>query len=407
VEINATIIDNILQENYLRRPPSYQFFTGALVIAIGIILSLAVARLNAVTGFLMSFAALAAYIFVNQELFNRGTWYNLTYPSLQIFGVYLSITAYNYFSESKQKSFIRGAFGQFLSPTVVKQLVDNPDQLKLGGDQVRMTGFFSDVAGFSTISETLTPKQLVELLNEYLTAMTDIVLKYEGTIDKYEGDAIIAFWGAPIKHSDHALRACRASLAMQKKLIDMRKVWKEQGRAEMQVRIGLNTGLMVVGNMGSASRMDYTMMGDAVNLASRLEGVNKVYGTQTMVSQFTYEDVKDQLEFRELDKIRVMGKNEPVSIYEVLTEKGSLTPEQKEGFALFAKGLENYRGQLWEEAIEVFQNVQKLIPDDPPCNAFIERCRTYIKSRELSRRAEDKARVPPDDWDGVYQMTSK
>lgn len=395
VEINATIIDNILQDNYLSQPKWHHTFNYLTVLGIGLVLSFALSRLKAVRGFTVSAALIIVYSIFNQNMFNRGIWINLTYPCLQIMAVYTSITAFNYFNETRQRRFINGAFGQYLSPTIVRQLIKNPALLKLGGEQKRMTAFFSDIAGFSSISENLTPQQLVELLNEYLTAMTDIVLDYAGTVDKYEGDAIIAFFGAPIDYPDHALRTCLVSLDMQKKLTEMRAQWKKVGKPEMTVRIGLNTGVMVVGNMGSRTRMDYTMMGDSVNLASRLEGVNKIYGTYIMISEFTYEDVKNDIEVRELDKIRVMGKAEPVRIYEVLARKGELDPKTKQVIDCFQSGLDQYRLKKWDEAIGFFQQALNINPEDPPSQTFLKRCNEF------------KNETLPEDWDGVYQMTSK
>ncbi len=426
VEINATAIDNIIQNNFLEPPIWGKTFTFAVILVLGIILTPLLARLRAVGGFFLTLSFLVGYYFINLQFFmgsplinqaagmfmktdliDRAYLLNLVYPSFEIAMVYLSMTAVNYFRESKQKQFIRGAFGQYLSPTVVKRLVDDPNLLALGGDQKRMTAFFSDVAGFSGISEHLTPAQLVELLNEYLSAMEGIIERHEGIIDKYEGDAIIAFWGAPITRPDHALLACRASLEMQSTLEVMRKKWREENRDELTVRIGLNTGRMVVGNMGSSNRMDYTIMGDSVNLASRLEGVNKVYGTNIMVSQFTYEDIKGELECRELDLIRVVGKAEPVAIYEVLGEKGALDENLVKGVELFHEGLARYREKEWSQALETFQQVIDIIPGDKPSQTFIKRCTEFSSAPKVARRAEDKARVLPDDWDGVFQMTSK
>ncbi len=426
VEINATIIDNIVQENFLKRPPWSETFTLLMILLFGAALTCLLSRVGPLQGFFTSLLFLLGYYIVNLELFQGSPtlnvfagWFidyqwirtgyllNLVYPSLEILLLYISLTTVNYFRENRQKQFIRGAFGQYLSPTVVRQLVENPGLLKLGGEVNRMTAFFSDVAGFSTISEKLTPQQLVALLNEYLTAMTDIILRYEGTVDKYEGDAIIAFWGAPLPHADHALRACLASLEMQNQLAHMRAEWKRQGRAELHTRIGLNTGLMTIGNMGSTHRMDYTIMGDSVNLASRLEGVNKVYGTEIMISQFTYEDVKDRIACRELDLIRVVGKTEPVAIYEVLGEKGELDPALEQAMSLFAEALACYRKKQWDQAIACFNRVLEIRPEDKPSQTFIERCLGFKNARKDGRRAEDRQFQLPEDWDGVYQMTSK
>lgn len=402
VEINATIIDNILQGNYLRKPLGYLTYNYLLVLLIGIVLSFVISRLKALPGLLLVVFFLISNYFLNQWLFNRGTLINLVYPTIQILGVYLSITGYNYFSESKQRQFIHNAFGQYLSPTVIKRLINNPEMLKLGGEQKRMTVFFSDVTSFSTISENLTPTQLVKLLNEYLSTMTDIILKHDGTIDKYEGDAIIAFFGAPVDYPEHALRACLASIEMQKTLEQMREVWGSQGRSQLTARMGINTGVMLVGNMGSATRMDYTVMGDAVNLASRLEGVNKVYGTYMVISHFTYEDVRTAIQVRELDHIRVVGKTEPVKIYEIIGKKGETPEIILKALERFAKGRELYRKQEWELALERLHEIPNLKPNDKPTQVFIQRCEEFIEMEKKSGK-----KVFPENWDGVYQMTSK
>ncbi len=217
----------------------------------------------------------------------------------------------------------------------------------------------------------------------------------EGTVDKYEGDAIIAFFGAPVPYDDHAVRACLASLDMQNKLAEMREQWKQDGTPLLYMRIGLNTGPMVVGNMGSEKRFDYTMMGNAVNLAARLEGANKNYGTFTCISEFTYEHAKDAVEVRELDLIRVVGIHQPVRLYELVARKGELTEEQTKAFAYYHKGLELYRKQEWEEAAKYFNAVFKFIPDDPPSKVFIERCREFYNN------------PPGEDWDGVFTAAGK
>jgi adenylate cyclase len=395
VEINATIIDNVLHDRHLKQPLWDLTFTYAVILILGLLLARILARTTAVTGFLITALAFFTNYMLNQFLFNRGLWVNLVYPSFQILAVYTGITVFNYFTESRQKQFINNAFGQYLSPAVVRRLIDNPNLLNLGGEQKNLTAFFSDVAGFSGISEKLTPIQLVELLNEYLTAMSQIILKYEGTIDKYEGDAIIAFFGAPLDYPDHALRACLVSLEMQDTLARLRETWKAAGRSELRARIGLNTGQMVVGNMGSTFRMDYTIMGDAVNLASRLEGVNKSYGTYVMISEFTYGDVRDFVEVRELDKIRVVGKSDPVRIYELLAKKGELAGPLVEILPQFNRGLECYRNQEWEKALSCFEKILEIDENDGPALAFFERCLLF------------QTNPPPPNWDGVFAMTSK
>jgi adenylate cyclase len=224
-------------------------------------------------------------------------------------------------TEQREKKYIRQTFSKFVSKSVVDELLKDPDKLKLGGEKKILTVLFSDIRGFTTISERLTPEALVEHLNEYLQAMTDIVFKYLGTLDKYVGDEIMAFWGAPIPQDDHAVLAARAAVEMMHVLDGLNKKWATEGKPELHIGIGLNTGDMVVGNMGSSSRMDYTLMGDNVNLGARLEGTNKIYNTGIIISEATYEYVKEHIIARELDLIRVKGKELPVKIYELVDIK--------------------------------------------------------------------------------------
>lgn len=207
-------------------------------------------------------------------------------------------------------------FGTYVSPAVVDQILENPPEL--GGLDKELTVFFSDIRGFTTLSESMTPQELVKILNKYLTAMTDIILAHGGTLDKYEGDAIMCFWGAPIPQEDHALLACRSALEQMKALRELNKEFPEE--KQINIGIGLNSGIMTVGNMGSLQRMDYTLIGDNVNLGARLEGTNKQYRTNIIISEYTYGLVKDHMIVRELDNIRVKGKNKPVLIYELIDE---------------------------------------------------------------------------------------
>ncbi|NIQ04126.1 MAG: CHASE2 domain-containing protein, partial [Nitrospinaceae bacterium] len=293
VEVHANLMENVLQGDYLVRPDWFRILDLLMILGSGLLLALVSRFFKAYASLLLLGAGIAGYLGVDYYLFTqKGLWVNSVYPVFTQLFVYTGITVYRFAFEERQKRFIKTAFSQYLAPTVVDRLVDNPSLLKLGGERRVMTAFFSDVAGFSSISEKLSPEELVELLNDYLTEMTDILLKYEGTVDKFEGDAIIAFFGAPLDFQDHAERACLASLEMQERLRALRQEWHGQGRQELFARIGLNTGPMVVGNMGSRTRMDYTMMGDSVNLASRLEGVNKQYQTAILISQFTYEKVR-------------------------------------------------------------------------------------------------------------------
>lgn len=308
---------------------------------------------------------------------------------------FLIINVFLFIEERKEKSFIKNAFSQYLSPKVIDKLVEDPKMLSLGGERREMTAFFSDVQGFSTISESLTPDELVQLLNNYLTEMCDIISEYDGTIDKFEGDAIIAFWGAPLTQQDHAKLACFACIDMQKRLLELRKQWAQDGRPQLLVRMGVNSGPMVVGNMGSQTRMDYTIMGDAVNLAARLEGANKFYKVFTTISEFTYRQVKDDVEVRELDTIRVVGKSEPITVYELIDRKGALSKEQTELMEQYQNGLQAYKDRQYQEAIQIFETILETAPADGPSKTYLNRCFDFIDN------------PPDDDWDGVFTHTEK
>ena len=308
---------------------------------------------------------------------------------------FLVINLRYYLQERDQKALIRDAFGQYLSPKVVNILVKDPTKLSLGGERKEMTAFFSDLAGFSTISEMLSPDDLVALLNEYLTSMCDIIAEYDGTVDKFEGDAIIAFWGAPLDQKNHAELACLASIDMQRFLLGYRKQLQARGQPALNMRVGLNTGAMLVGNLGSRQRMDYTIMGDAVNLAARLEGANKQFGTRTMLSQHTYAHVREIVEARELDRIRVVGKREAVTVYELVERKGYLTDAQKALFAQYEQGLALYRGGEFRTAMDTFRRALELDERDGPSATYLRRCEQYLLT------------PPPSDWDGVFELDSK
>ena len=224
--------------------------------------------------------------------------------------------------------------------------------------------------------------------------MCDIIIKYDGTVDKFEGDAIIAFWGAPAGQLDHAMLACKTNIEMQKAMVELRKKLKAEGKPELHMRIGINTGNMVVGNMGSAMRMDYTIMGDSVNLAARLEGANKIYGTYSMISEYTYSAVKDEIEARELDRIIVPGKEQPVTVYELLDLKGSLSPEKQKIMEIYYQGLNAYKEMKFEKALEYFKQVTDQA-NDPPSQTYIARCKAFSKN------------PPPADWDKVFRLIEK
>ena len=395
VEIHATVIDNILHNNFLRQSWWIKFLDIVSIIVFGLIMGTIIPRVKAIQGMLIAILFTGAFFIVNVFLFSRyNMWLNLVYPVLTMLTVYLGITVYRYMTEEREKKKVRNAFQYYLTASVITEMLKDPTKLKLGGDKKQLTALFSDIRGFTTISEQLTPEELVHLLNEYLTAMTDIVFKYDGLLDKYMGDAIMAVYGAPLDQPDHAVRACKTALEMMAALKKLQVKWSAEGKPPMNIGVGINTGDMVVGNMGSQMRFDYTVMGDSVNLASRLEGINKEYGTNIVTSEFTYAIVKDDLCCRELDAVRVKGKKLPVKIYEILCEKKDAATVQPL-VQHFEAGISLYKQARWDDAIATFQKVMEIRPDDPPAKLYLTRCQ------------ELKENPPPQPWDGVFTMTRK
>ncbi|MBF0108879.1 MAG: CHASE2 domain-containing protein [Magnetococcales bacterium] len=394
VEIIADVIQTMLKGGPLRPASVAQEGLLAVVLMLGMMALGAIkhptVRVLFAVVIILFWAAAVTMVYIHQ-----GLVFSMSYALMAAIMSFMVINMRFYLQEMSQKKMIKGAFGQYLSPKVVDILVKDPSKLSLGGEERVMTAYFSDVAGFSTISEKLTPSELVLLLNEYLTAMCEIIAKYDGTVDKFEGDAIIAFWGAPLDQPNHATLCCHAAVEMQQFMLQMRERLAREGRAELRVRMGINSGRMVVGNMGSKQRMDYTIMGDAVNLAARLEGANKFYASDTMISDATYNLAKDDIDCRVLDTVRVIGKKEPVTIYQLLGKKGEVTGKMAELLVHYNAGLAKYRERNYQEAITLFEKALAIIPGDGPAKTYLERCQEYLSN------------PPPADWDGVFVFTSK
>lgn len=388
------IVNTILQKQFIKK--AHPAINYLVMLLIAVIMGLVVQKLNAIYAVITT---ILSFIIVNLATILifafAQTWLDQLGISLALLLPAVSIASVKFVSEESQKRFIKSAFSHYLSPRVIDEIIKNPASLKLGGEKRQITIFFSDVQGFSTISEKLTAEELVHLLNDYLSDMTDIILKYDGTVDKYEGDAIMAFFGAPHFFEDHAVKACLAAVEMQERLKEKREQWKKEGRDELKVRMGLNTGAAVVGNMGSRTRMDYTVMGDSVNLASRLEGANKAFNTYTMISENTYEAAKDHIEARRLGLIRVVGKEEPIQVYEILGRKGKLTDQTLEMLAKYNDGYEYFRNKDWEKARNAFRAGLKIIREDGACKSYYDLCTEYMVT------------PPPKNWDGVYRLKSK
>ncbi len=294
----------------------------------------------------------------------------------------------------REKLEMRRAFDRYVPPEVVGEIIRNPAMLALGGQRRELSVLFSDIRGFTSISEKITPEQLVALLNSYLNRMTNVVFANHGTLDKYIGDAIMAIFGAPLPRNDHAVWACRTALVMLQRLEEVVPEWRAAGLDRPRIGIGVNSGEMIVGNIGSEQRLDYTVIGDAVNLASRLEGLNKTYGTAVIISEDTWRAVGQHFLCRELDFVRVKGKDRPVRIFELLAEAasgGGYGPRLQ----IFARGLAAYRDRLWDQAALAFRQVLADYPADGPARLFLQRC------------TQMQEEPPGEQWDGVWIMLDK
>lgn len=389
IEIWANVINTILKNNYIYRLPDWQVIL--IILFLGLVVSFIALRFSLVTSSIMIASLGVGYMFFCVLIFvNYDIWVSIVAPIFTMPLTYAVIFAYRFTLESKQRAVVKNLFQYYLHPSVVNELLKNPEGVKLGGVKKDLTIFFSDVQDFTTISESMPPERLVDLINEYLTEMSEYIIKYEGTIDKYEGDALMAFFGAPVDLEKHALLACCAAIDSQRHLVLLRQKFKEKGWPEIYARIGINTGNVVVGNMGGKNRFDYTVLGDDVNLASRLEGLNKIYSTNIMIGGNTYDLAKDNIVARELDLVRVKGKNKPVRVYELISRANEADDKTLHFIQNFHDGLKAYRNRDWVKGIDFFNNASKIVPGDRASDLYIGRCNEFIIT------------PPPDDWDNVY-----
>jgi adenylate cyclase len=374
VEIHATVIDNILRRDFILRPGWIWAIEIPAIVLMALIPGLLFLRLSPLRGASISMGLLFIYILATWYVFaGHRLWINLVYPFLGFSGVFVGVTVYQYITEEREKRKIRSAFQFYVSAGVVEEILKDPAKLKLGGERKVLTVLFSDIKGFSSLSETLPPDTLTKLLNLYLTPMTVTVFKYQGTLDKYMGDAIMAIFGAPLEQNDHAEKACHTAIDMVGALKNLHKGWEIDGIPEISIGIGINTGPMSVGNMGSNMLFDYTVVGDHVNLGSRLEKLNREYGTSIIISEFTHQYIRNRLISRELDIVRVRGRKEAVRIFELLGREEPF-PKWSTFKRLFEQGLAAYRSQRWEEGIGEFEEALKIRPDDTPAKLYLRRC---------------------------------
>lgn len=393
VEIHANAIQTIIDQDFLRD----QSKIAQMLTIFGVTLAscFAFIYLGILPSVIYLIAACVLYTVAAKISFDKGIIINIVYPYLAIILSFVSIYLYRYFTEIKSKKQLQSAFSKYVNPEVVREISENPELIKLGGEEKEITVFFSDIVNSTHIAENLSPENLVTLLNEYFEVMTSIIMNNKGTLDKYEGDAIMAFWNAPVDVKEHAYFACLSAIQGRQALAALHEKWTKEGKPLIDYRVGLNSGLAIIGNVGSKDRFNYTAMGDNINLGSRLEAINKQYGTHACVSEFTYEKVKDQFEFRQLDKIKVKGKDIPITIYELIGLKNSLSETAISLVRKFEEGLNLYQQKDFVNAKACFTNCLQIYSEDKPSQVFIDRCEHFISN-------------PPDStFNGVWVYETK
>lgn len=394
VEVHATLIDNLLNGRWLREADI--LLSPALVAAM-VLLSVGLMTLGPVLAALGMLAALASWAGLTYWLF-AAKYYVLpfTAPAVALFGTFVGLMVHKTVMEGRRAREIRQMFGQYVSPEVVEVLVKNPGKLSLGGERRDMTMFFLDIAHFTTISEKMPPENLIQFLNHYLTALTDDVLRHKGVVDKYIGDCVMAFWNAPIEEPAHREKGCLAAVDCVKTIERLNREYVDPSMPEKPaVRIGLNSGEVIVGNTGSARKLAYTVLGDEVNLASRLEGANKFFGSTVIASENTYSSAKGSVEGRILGRVRVVGKEIPILIYELLARKGDLANGWAEALPVYHEAVDHYVARRFEEARKGFARVLELVPGDKPSTLYLSNCENYLVI------------PPPDNWEAVFNLTAK
>ena len=397
IEIHATVIDNILTQDFITKPNWSKIFDLIAIISLGALTGAALPRMSAIKGLCFAIVLFALHIFVARWLFiYYRAWLNMVFPLLVLSLNYTALTAYYYVTEERERKRIRGTFRQYVAPLVIDELLKAPDRLKLGGEEKTLTVLFSDIEGFTGYSEYYTPHEMINILSDYFEKMSEKIFAFRGTLKEYVGDELMAFFGAPLEQADHAQKACAAALAMREQLRALRLEWEAVDRPALKARTGINSGPMLVGNLGSRYRFAYGVLGDQVNLGSRLEGLNKIYGTDILIGENTANLVKDDFILRELDSVRVVGRQQCVRVYELVAGSSAALPkEQEQAFKDYADGYAAYCEQHWDEALGLFGRSLEMWPGDGPSKTMAERCRFYRES------------PPPEGWDCVYEPDTK
>jgi adenylate cyclase len=391
-EVHLNALDNSLNGDALRSAPGWQ---TVLEILFAVALTYFLLYLSPAVGAALAAAALVVWFAAALWIFRRGLIVEFVPPALALLSSYLVLTVHRALTEGAEKKAIKGLFGQFVSPEIVDQLAQDPSKVKLGGEKRDMTVFFLDIAHFTNISEKMDPEALIIFLNRYLSGLSHVILERHGTIDKYIGDCIMAFWNAPLENKDHRADAVLAALECQSVVAELNKKL-DPGLPEVPaVRIGINSGIVTVGLTGSEKKLQYTVIGDEVNLASRLEGANKFFGSKIIISEGAHEGCKDRVSARTLGRVRVVGKETPIRIFEPIAETSKLSAEWRQALPVYEAGIAAFDARKYDEALAAFQKFNALIPDDGPGQLYLERSQEYSV-------------LPPDaTWAGVFNLTAK
>lgn len=393
VEVHAAVADNIISGRFIRRTGLEALLDMALIVTLGLAAFILTMRLRLHAAIPGVFLLSSGYVWLSYWFFLQGHWISMIYPPLAAMIALSAGGSFRYLVLERSAREMRSMFSSYLSAKLVARLEREPDAAKIGGDSKEVTVLFTDIKGFTTFSETRSPREVVDRLNEYLAAMVQVIDRFDGTVDKFIGDGIMVYWGAPLAQPDHAKLAVACMLEMKKTMVRFGVQWKKEGVVPFEIRGGAFSGEAVAGNIGChGKKMEYTLIGDTVNQASRLEGTAKYYGVTFLIGESTYLLARDAYRFRELDKIRVVGKLVPVTVYELL---GSLSEPEDKWAAKFATALAHYRARRWGDAEKEFSSVLDELPEDRSSRIYLERCEYF------------SANPPPPDWDGVFNRTDK
>ncbi len=395
VEINATICDNILRGQFIRRSGIEQLFDLLFIVTLGALIFFSTFRLRPAHALLLLPFALSGYTSLAVMMFIKGHWLSIIYPLTSGILAYVVAAGFRFVILDRRSRDIHSVFSTYVSKKIVDELVRHPERARVGGDHRQITILFLDIKGFTSISERLPAMELVSTLNSYFAVLTEVIMAHGGTVDKFLGDGLMAYWGAPLPLEDHETKGATCILALNDAVKRLQE--KHPTLPELTFRVGINSGPVVAGNIGAQGRkMEYTVIGDTVNLAARLEGTAKFYGVDNLVSETVYAATRNKFIYRELDRIRVVGKKIPITVYELLaTAEEGIDDDTRKLHRLFGQGLEAYRDQRWQDATEIFQALCERYPNDRPSELYRQRCKQYTQE------------PPPENWDTIFQRKEK